>query len=58
MMDQIFAPEEISGAVLVTELVTDLAKRGYEVTFVTSASTYPTGKVYLGYRNSLYNPWC
>jgi len=55
MTDQNFAPEEVSGAVLVTELATDLVRRGHEVTFVTSVPNYPAGKVFPGYRNRLYS---
>jgi colanic acid biosynthesis glycosyl transferase WcaI len=54
MTDQNFAPEEISGAILVTELATDLVRRGHDVTFVTSVPNYPTGRVFPGYRNNLY----
>lgn len=53
LMGQHYAPEEISGSVLGTELATDLTKMGYEVAFVTCAPNYPTGKVYPGYRNRL-----
>ena len=52
--DQNYAPEEISGAVLVTELATDLVKRGHDVTVVTSVPNYPYGKVFSGYRHRLY----
>ena len=53
-MAQVYAPEEVSGAVLVTELATDLVRRGHEVTVVTCAPNYPYGRVYSGYRNRLY----
>ncbi len=51
---QHYAPEEVSGAVLATELATDLARRGHEVTFVTCAPSYPHGQVFTGYRNWPY----
>lgn len=54
-MAQCYAPEEVSGAVMVTELATDLAKRGHRVTVVTGAPNYPQGRVFKGYRNGLYN---
>jgi len=52
-LGQHFAPEDVSGSVLATELAVDLVKRGHEVTFVTCAPNYPKGKVFKGYRNSL-----
>ncbi len=54
ILAQHFAPEEVSGAVLATELAIDLVQRGHEVTFVTCAPNYPNGKVFAGYRNRLY----
>ncbi len=53
-MAQLYAPEEISAAVLITELATDLVKRGHEVTFITGAPNYPYGRVFAGYRNRAY----
>jgi len=53
-MAQLYAPEEISGAVLITELATDLVRRGHEVTFITGAPNYPYGRVFEGYRNRAY----
>jgi colanic acid biosynthesis glycosyl transferase WcaI len=53
-MAQHYAPEEVSGAVLATELAVDLVKRGHDVTFVTCAPNYPRGQVFAGYRNRLY----
>jgi len=55
ILAQHYAPEEVSGAVLGTELATDLCKKGHQVTFVTCAPNYPLGKVYPGYRNSLFS---
>ena len=55
LMAQHFAPEEVSGAVLATELATDLAAHGQSVTFVTCAPNYPGGKVFSGYRNRVYH---
>ena len=53
-MAQCYAPEDISAAVLITELATDLAKRGHCTTVITGAPNYPQGRVFKGYRNSLY----
>ena len=53
-MAQVYAPEDVSGAVLVTELAVDLVRRGHQVTVVTSAPSYPYGRVYSGYRNRPY----
>lgn len=53
-MAQHYAPEEVSGAVLATELAESLAQRGHEVVFVTSAPHYPQGRVFPGYRNRLW----
>jgi len=54
LMAQHYAPEEVSGAVLATELAEGLVARGYQVTFVTCAPSYPLGKVFSGYQNNLY----
>lgn len=53
-MAQCYAPEDVSAAVLITELATDLAKHGHVVTVVTGAPSYPYGVVFKGYRNKLY----
>jgi colanic acid biosynthesis glycosyl transferase WcaI len=53
-MAQVYAPEDVSAAVLITELSTDLVKRGHQVTMVTCAPNYPYGRVYPSYRNRLY----
>lgn len=53
LMAQHYAPEEVSGAVLATELAEDLVKQGHQVTFVTCAPNYPEGRVFAGYRNRL-----
>ena len=52
-MAQCYAPENVSAAVLITELATDLAKRGHQVSVVTGAPNYPQGRVFKGYRNQL-----
>lgn len=49
MMAQHYAPEEVSGAVLATEL----AIQRHTVTFVTCAPNYPKGEVFPGYHNHL-----
>ena len=54
MMDLVYHPEEVSGAILITELATDLVRRGHKVTMVTCAPHYPYGQVYQGYRNRLH----
>jgi colanic acid biosynthesis glycosyl transferase WcaI len=54
ILAQHYAPEEVSGAVLATQLATDLAVRGHQVSFVTSAPSYPQGCVFPGYRNRLF----
>ena len=53
ILAQHYAPEDVSGAVLAVELATDLANRGNLVSFVTAAPSYPQGRVFSGYRNSL-----
>jgi colanic acid biosynthesis glycosyl transferase WcaI len=55
ILGQCYAPEDVSAAVLITELATDLAKRGHEVTVVTGAPNYPYGRVFNGYSNRLYS---
>ncbi len=54
-MGQCYAPEDVSAAVLITELAVDLAHRGHDVTVVTGAPSYPYGRVFEGYRNPLYS---
>jgi colanic acid biosynthesis glycosyl transferase WcaI len=53
-MAQHYAPEEVSGAILATDLAEDLVARGHDVSFVTGAPSYPGGRVFRGYRNCLY----
>lgn len=53
-MAQCYAPEEVSAAVLITELASDLAKQGHQVTVITGAPNYPSGTVFPGYRNPVY----
>lgn len=52
-MAQCYAPEDVSAAVLITDLATDLAKRGHQISVVTGAPNYPHGYVYKGYCNWL-----
>ena len=54
-MAQCYAPEEVSAAILITELAVDLAARGHRVTVVTGAPNYPQGRVFDGYRNRLFS---
>jgi colanic acid biosynthesis glycosyl transferase WcaI len=51
ILNQCYAPEEVSGAVLATELASDLAKGGHQVAVLTAAPNYPYGRVFRGYRN-------
>lgn len=51
---QRYSPEDISAAILISELAVDLAKRGHQVTMITEVPNYPHGKVFPGYRNKLY----
>jgi putative colanic acid biosynthesis glycosyltransferase WcaI len=53
-MAQCYAPEDVSASILITELATDLVKRGHQVSLITGAPSYPHGIVFKGYRNSLY----
>ena len=53
ILAQHYAPEEVSGAVLATELAEDLASRGHQISFVTCAPNYPHGRVFPGYHNRL-----
>ena len=53
-MAQCYAPENVSAAILITELATDLRKRGHQVTVVTGAPNYPQGRIFEGYHNSIY----
>jgi colanic acid biosynthesis glycosyl transferase WcaI len=54
IMAQCYAPENVSAAVLITELAVDLVKHGHQVSVITGAPNYPDGRVYEGYRNQLY----
>ncbi|MFZ5858227.1 MAG: glycosyltransferase family 4 protein [Chloroflexota bacterium] len=54
-MAQCYAPEEVSAAILITELAVDLAARGHRVAVVTGAPNYPQGRVFDGYRNRLFS---
>ena len=51
-MAQCYAPEDVSAAVLITELATDLVRRGHQVAFITGAPNYPQGRVFAGYSES------
>jgi colanic acid biosynthesis glycosyl transferase WcaI len=54
MMGQHFWPEEVSGAVLATQLAESLIQRGHDVTFATSFPNYPQGVVFEGYRGKWF----
>ncbi len=53
IMGQHFAPEEISGAVLATELACGLSGKGHQVAFITCTPNYPYGRPFPGYKNAL-----
>jgi colanic acid biosynthesis glycosyl transferase WcaI len=55
LMAQCYAPEDVSAAILITELATDLVQRGHQVTVVTGAPNYPYGRVFENYRNALFS---
>src|SRR5690554_884888 len=55
LMAQHFWPEDISGAVLATQLAESLVNRGHQVTFATCFPNYPMGIVFDGYRGKLFN---
>jgi colanic acid biosynthesis glycosyl transferase WcaI len=52
---QHYAPEDVSGAALATELSEDLVGRGHKVSFVTCAPNYPKGELFLGYHNRVFS---
>ncbi len=54
LMAQCYLPEDVSAAILISELATDLVKQGHQVSIVTGAPSYPYGRVFQGYRNSAY----
>src|SRR5215212_7073134 len=54
IMGQHFWPEEVSGAVLATQLADSLAQRGHDVTFATCFPNYPQGIVFEGYRRKVF----
>lgn len=54
LMAQCYAPENVSAAILITELATDLARHGHQVSVITGAPNYPHGHVFKGYRNLPY----
>ncbi len=51
-LGQHYAPEDVSGAILATELASDLITQAHQVSFITSAPSYPRGEVYRGYQNT------
>lgn len=53
-MAQCYAPEEVSAAVLISELASDLVQKEHQVTVITGAPSYPYGRVFPDYRNRLY----
>jgi colanic acid biosynthesis glycosyl transferase WcaI len=55
ILAQVYAPEDVSGAVLVTELSEDLAKAGHHVSVVTCAPNYPHGRVFSEFKNRLFH---
>lgn len=54
LLTQAYAPEDVSAAVLITELATDLVNRDHHVDIITCAPNYPAGRVFPGYKNCPY----
>lgn len=54
LMAQNYAPENVSGPILMTDLATGLVKMGHKVTIITAAPSYPYGHVFPGYKNLSY----
>jgi len=54
ILAQHYAPEEVSGAVLASELAESFTNLGHKVTLITSPPNYPHGKVFKGYKNKLF----
>jgi hypothetical protein len=50
-MAQCYAPEDVSAAVLITELATDLVRRGHQVALIAGAANYSHGRMFAGHRN-------
>lgn len=55
ILGQCYAPENVSAAVLIAELASDLVRRGHRVTVATGAPSYPHGRVFDGYSNGLFS---
>lgn len=55
LMGQHFWPEDISGAVLATQLAESLVARGHQVTFATAYPSYPKGIVFEEYRAQFFS---
>ena len=51
---QRYAPEEISGALFLTDLTQTLLEEGHQVTIITEFPNYPYGKTFVGYRKRLW----
>ncbi len=54
VLAQHFAPEDVSGAALATQLAVDLVRRGHSVAFATCFPSYPKGVVFDGYRGKFF----
>lgn len=54
-MGQHVWPEDVSGAVLATQMVEELVGRGHEVTFATCFPSYPKGIVFKGYGDKWFS---
>lgn len=54
-MGQHYWPEDVSGAVLTTQLAESLVARGHRVTFATAYPSYPKGIVFEEYHNKLFS---
>jgi len=54
LLNQTFYPDVMATGQYLTEVAVRLIERGHQVTVVTGAPSYPYGRVFPGYRNSLY----
>jgi colanic acid biosynthesis glycosyl transferase WcaI len=55
LLGQHFYPENVSGAVLATQLAESLVERGHVVTFATCFPSYPKGIVFQDYRGKIFS---
>lgn len=55
LVAQHYFPEEVSGAVLATELAEELVLKGNDITFITVVPSYPKNVIFPGYKNKWLN---